>query len=88
MERHPSIEGLIIPGNLNSGHPTEKFIFQQSLPLEAEECGGQLHRDICTLSLVQRANALLALSLSCDSSSCSLLSILVNTAHPSTASRN
>ncbi len=28
--------GSIIPGNMNSGHPTEKFIFQQLLPLEAE----------------------------------------------------
>ncbi len=27
----------IIPGNLNFSHPTEKFIFQQLLPLEAEE---------------------------------------------------
>ena len=36
----------IIPGNLNSGQPTEKFIFQQLLPLEAEEREGQLHREI------------------------------------------
>jgi len=34
----------IIPGNLNSGHPTEKFIFQQLLPLEAEGREGKLHR--------------------------------------------
>ena len=27
------LAGSIIPGNLNSGHPTEKCIFQQLLPL-------------------------------------------------------
>ena len=43
----PSELVLIIPGNLNSVHPTEKFIFQQLLPLEAEEREGQLHREIC-----------------------------------------
>ena len=36
----------IIPGNLNSNQPMEKFIFHLKLPLEAEEREGQLHRDI------------------------------------------
>jgi hypothetical protein len=31
------LEVTIIPGSLNSSHPTEKFIFQPLLPLEAEE---------------------------------------------------
>ena len=29
----------IFPGNLNSGHPTEKFIFQQLLPLASNGQG-------------------------------------------------
>ena len=40
------LAGSIIPGNRHSGHPTEKFIFQQLLTLEAEEREGQLHREI------------------------------------------
>ncbi len=28
--------GSIIPGNRNSSHPTEKFIFQQLLPLRPD----------------------------------------------------
>ena len=36
----------IIPGNLNSSHPTKKCIFQQLLPLEADGREGQLHREI------------------------------------------
>ena len=39
----------IFPGYRNSNHPTEKLIFQQLLPLEAEEREGQLHREICPL---------------------------------------
>ena len=39
------------PGNLNSSHPTEKFIFHQKLTLEAEELEGQLHRVDFTLDV-------------------------------------
>jgi len=35
----------IIPGNRYFGHTTEKFIFQQLLPLGAEGREGQLHRE-------------------------------------------
>ena len=38
----------IIPGNRNYGHPTEKLIFQQLLPLEVQGYEGQLHREIRT----------------------------------------
>ena len=45
----------IIPGNRNSGHPTEKLIFHLKLTLEAEEREGQFHRGIPTEGIVSFA---------------------------------
>ncbi len=36
----------VIPGNLNSSHPTEKCIFHLKLPLEADGREGQQYRVI------------------------------------------
>ncbi len=38
----------IFPGNIDSGQPGEKFIFQQLLPLEVKEREERLHREILT----------------------------------------
>ena len=35
----------IFPGNRNYGHPTEKVILHQKLPLGAKDNEGQLHRE-------------------------------------------
>ncbi len=48
--------GSIIPGNLNSGHPTEKCIFHLKLSLGAEEREGQLHRVIETESILKKGS--------------------------------
>ncbi len=44
-----SFAGSIIPGNRTSDHPTEKFIFQQLLPLEVQGYELRLHREICLM---------------------------------------